>query len=67
MNYIYEKYTGNKIISVDQVLFDDKLELIPNFYDGINEMCNELYKYLTPSGLDLLEEQVNKLKEVWHE
>ena len=64
MNYIYEKYTGNKIISEDQILFDDKLELIPNFYDGINEMCNELYKYLTPSGLDILEEQVNQLKEV---
>ena len=64
MNYIYEKYTGNKIISEDQILFDDKLELIPNFYDGINEICNELYKYLTPSGLDILEEQVNQLKEV---
>ena len=64
INYIYEKYTGNKIISKDQILFDDKLELIPNFYDGINEMCNELYKYLIPSGLDILEEQVNQLKEV---
>lgn len=64
MNYIYEKYTGNKIISEDQILFDDKLELIPNFYDGINEMCNEFYNYLTPSGLDILEEQVNQLKEV---
>lgn len=64
MNYIYEKYTGNKIISEDQILFDDKLELIPNFYDGINEICNKLYKYLTPSGLDILEEQVNQLKEV---
>ena len=42
-------------------MFDDRFELIKNFFEGIQSMEEALYNYLTPSKLDILEEEVNNL------
>lgn len=61
-DYIYYKYTGgNHILDENQLMFDDRFELIKNFFEGIQSMEEALYNYLTPSKLDILEEQVDEL------
>ena len=61
-DYIYYKYTGgNHILDENQLMFDDRFELIKNFFEGIQSMEEALYEYLTPSKLDILEEKVDEL------
>ena len=61
-DYVYYRYTnGNHILDESQLMFDNRLELIPNFYEGIQSMEEALYNYLTPSKLDILEEKVDEL------
>ena len=61
-DYVYYKYTnGNHILDESQLMFDNRLELIPNFYEGLQSMKEALYNYLTPSKLDILEEKVDEL------
>lgn len=61
-DYVYYKYTGgNHILDENQLMFDDRFELIKNFFEGIQSMEEALYNYLTPSKLDILEEKVDEL------
>ena len=62
-DYIYYAYTGNHILDETQLMFDNRLELVYNFFEELSMMSDKLYRYLKPSNLDLLEEQVNSLLE----
>lgn len=66
-DYIYYKYTGNHILTEDQLLYDDRLELVPNFKDQIQEMCNSFYREFCPDDMDRLEKQMEDLeREICH-
>ena len=62
-DYIYYAYTGNHILDETQLMFDNRLELVYNFFEELSMISDKLYRYLKPSNLDLLEEQVNSLLE----
>lgn len=66
-DYIYYKYTGNHILTEDQLLYDERLELVPNFKDQIQEMCNSFYREFCPDDMDRLEKQMEDLeREICH-
>ena len=66
-DYIYYKYTGNHILTEDQLLYDERLELVPNFKDQIQEMCNSFYIEFCPDDMDRLEKQMEDLeREICH-
>ena len=67
-DYVYYRYTGNHILTEDQLLYDDRLELVPNFKDQIQEMCDSFYREFCPDDMDKLDNQLKDLKEViYHE
>ena len=67
-DYIYYRYTGNHILTEDQLLYDDRLELVPNFKDQIQEMCDSFCREFCPDDMDKLDNQLKDLKEViYHE
>ena len=61
--YFYQKYTGRRILTEDQILYDDKFERILTFEQEIDKLNESLYDYLTKtSSMDLLDEQVKALE-----
>ena len=61
--YFYQKYTGRRILTEDQILYDDKFERILTFEQEIDNLNESLYEYLTKtSSMDLLDEQVKALE-----
>lgn len=63
-NYIYSRLTeGSIMLSDDQLLFDDRFELVKSFDESIVEMCDNLYKYLTTNNevqkIDNINEQID--------
>ena len=61
-DYIYRRLTGgNKILTEDQILFDNRFELVNNWEAQLREDCEKLYKYLKADPIDILEEQVNSI------
>jgi hypothetical protein len=62
--YIYSRLTeGSKLLSDEQLLFDDRFELVRSFDESIVEMCDNLYKYLTTNNevqkIDNINEQID--------
>ena len=59
--YIYSRLTeGSKLLSDEQLLFDDRFELVRSFDESIVEMCSEIYDYLTSKPINI-NEQINSL------
>ena len=62
-NYIYETLTeGNVILTPDQLIFDDRFELVDNPKEKERKSMAKLYSWLKGGNLDKLEEQVDALQ-----
>lgn len=62
-NYIYETLTeGNVILTPDQLIFDDRFELVDNPREKERKSMVKLYSWLKGGNLDKLEEQVDALQ-----
>lgn len=62
-NYIYETLTeGNVILAPDQIIFDDRFELVDNPKEKERKSMAKLYSWLKGGNLDKLEEQVDALQ-----
>ena len=62
-NYIYETLTeGNVILAPDQLMFDDRFELVDNPKEKERKSMAKLYSWLKGGNLDKLEEQVDALQ-----
>lgn len=65
-NYIYEKLTeGSKLLDPEQILFDDRFELVRDFNAQLKEDCDALYRWLMPTPMELLEQQMALLED-WY-
>lgn len=68
-NYIYSYLTdGNNIITPDQILFDNRFELVRSFEESVNYESSKIYNYLLngysiEDELNILSEQVKELEE----
>ena len=61
-NYIYETLTeGSVILAPDQLLYDDRFELVDNPKDKLEKDMGKIYSWLKGSTLDKLQEQVDAL------
>ena len=65
-NYIYERLTdGSKLLEADQILFDDRFELVKDFDTQLQETCDNLYRWLKPTKIDLINEKITLLED-WY-
>lgn len=65
-NYIYEKLTeGSKLLDPEQILFDDRFELVKDFDAQLKEDCDNLYRWLMPTPMELLEHHMALLED-WY-
>lgn len=63
-NYIYERLTdGSKLLDPEQILFDDRFELVRDFNAQLKEDCDNLYRWLMPTPMELLEQKMASLIE----
>ena len=62
-DYIYNRLTGNHIISEEQILFDDRFELVRDFNLQLKEDANNLYKYFMDSNMNAINVQLRELEE----
>lgn len=61
-NYIYETLTeGSVILAPDQLLYDDRFELVDNPKDKLEKDMGKIYSWLKGGTLDKLQEQVDAL------
>lgn len=60
-DYIYWRLTGSNLLTEDQILFDNRFELVKSFDQQLQEECDELYKYLKAEPITLAEEAVDAL------
>lgn len=61
-NYIYETLTeGSVILAPDQLLYDDRFELVDNPKDKLEKDMGKIYSWLKGATLDKLQEQVDAL------
>lgn len=61
-NYIYETITeGGVILAPDQLLYDDRFELVDNPKDKLEKDMGKIYSWLKGGTLDKLQEQVDAL------
>lgn len=61
-NYIYETLTeGSVILAPDQLLYDDRFELVDNPKDKLEKDMGKIYSWLNGGTLDKLQEQVDAL------
>ena len=61
-NYIYETLTeGSVILAPDQLLYDDRFELVDNPKDKLEKDMGKIYSWLKGGALDKLQEQVDAL------
>lgn len=61
-NYIYETLTeGSVILAPDQLLYDDRFELVDNPKDKLEKDMGKIYSWLKSGTLDKLQEQVDAL------
>ena len=61
-NYIYETLTeGSVILAPDQLLYDDRFELVDNPKDKLEKDMGNIYSWLKGGTLDKLQEQVDAL------
>lgn len=61
-NYIYETLTeGSVILAPDQLLYDDRFELVDNPKDKLEKDIGKIYSWLKGGTLDKLQEQVDAL------
>ena len=62
-NYIYETLTeGSVILAPDQLLYDDRFELVDNPKDKLEKDMGKIYSWLKGGTLDKLQEQVDALE-----
>ena len=69
-DFIYSYLTDGSIIKTyDQILFDNRFELVSDFDTSVNEMSNNIYNYLKNgvSNIDTLQEQVKELEGIIYE
>ena len=71
-DFIYSSLTEGSIIKTfDQILFDNRFELVSDFDTSIKEMSDEIYKYIitgsNKSNIDILSEQVKELEGIIYE
>ena len=64
-DYIYWRLTGDHLLKEDQIIFDDRFELIKSFNKELLEECNEFYRWLKNDPLLTLEEQVNDIEKTY--
>lgn len=62
LNYIYETLTeGSVILAPDQLLYDDRFELVDDQKDKLEKDMGKIYSWLKGGTLDKLQEQVDAL------
>ena len=71
-DYIYSYLTEGSIIRTnDQILFDNRFEIVNDFDTSIQEMSNNIYNYLKGEGkfsqINILEQQLNELEGIIYE
>ena len=71
-DYIYSYLTDGSIIKTnDQILFDNRFEIVNDFDTSIQEMSNNIYDYLKGEGkfsqINILEQQLNELEGIIYE
>ncbi len=69
-DFIYSYLTDGSIIKTyDQILFDNRFELVSDFDTSVNEMSDNIYNYLKNgvSNIDTLQEQIKELEGIIYE
>ena len=60
-DYFYGKYTGKRVLTHDQIAFDEKFEIAPKFDDQMKLLNEQLLDYINNGKLVYVENMVKEL------